>query len=88
MNSHAIEQNLKRMIDNFHYGLLLIAKKNDISIHDLRLCAYLKIGMNSKEIAEVMNIQPSSAFVSRSRLRKKLNLRVDEDINSFLNAIN
>lgn len=54
---------------------------------DLRLCAYLKIGLNSKEIAELMNIQPSSAFISRSRLRKKLNLLPDEDLNTFLNQI-
>ena len=77
-------------IDELHQEFFkkLKDKFPQLSIHDLRLCAYLKIGMNSKEIAEVMNIQPSSAFVSRSRLRKKLNLRVDEDINSFLNAIN
>jgi AraC family chitin signaling transcriptional activator len=58
-----------------------------LSTHDLRLCAYLKIGMNSKEIAELLNIQPSSVFVSRSRLRKKLNIPVDEDFNTFLNKI-
>jgi len=76
-------------IDELHQEFFkkLKDKFPSLSTHDLRLCAYLKIGMNSKEIAELLNIQPSSAFVSRSRLRKKLNLPVDEDINTFLNKI-
>ena len=59
----------------------------DLSNNDLRLCAYLKIGLNSKEIAEILNIQPSSFYISRSRLRKKLNLKTEEDLYSFLNAV-
>jgi hypothetical protein len=58
-----------------------------LSNHDLRLCAYLKIGLNSKEIADILNIQPSSSFISRSRLRKKLNLRADETLYDFLNDL-
>jgi len=56
-----------------------------LSNHDLRLCAYLKIGLNSKEIADILNIQPSSSYISRSRLRKKLNLQADENLYDFLN---
>ena len=58
-----------------------------LSNNDLRLCAYLKIGMNSKEIADLMNIQPSSSYISRSRLRKKLGLNPDENLYDFLNNI-
>jgi AraC family transcriptional regulator, chitin signaling transcriptional activator len=57
-----------------------------LSSNDLRLCAYLKIGLNSKEIAEILNIQPSSSYISRSRLRKKLNLDTEEDLYTFLNT--
>ncbi|TVR75849.1 MAG: hypothetical protein EA412_14750, partial [Chitinophagaceae bacterium] len=49
--------------------------------------AYLKIGLNTKEIAEILNIQPSSFYISRSRLRKKLNLKPEEDLYSFLNGV-
>jgi hypothetical protein len=55
-----------------------------LSNNDLRLCAYLKIGLNSKEIADILNIQPSSAYISRSRLRKKLKLGVHQDLHDFL----
>lgn len=58
-----------------------------LSNNDLRLCAYLKIGLNTNEIAEILNILPSSAFITRSRLRKKLNLAVDEDLHNFLNTL-
>lgn len=58
-----------------------------LSNNDLRLCAYLKIGLNSREIADILNILPSSAFISRSRLRKKLNIGADEDLYGFLNSI-
>jgi AraC family transcriptional regulator, chitin signaling transcriptional activator len=58
-----------------------------LSNNDLRLCAYLRVGLNSKEIADILNIQPSSSYISRSRLRKKLNLKPEEDLYDFLNKI-
>jgi AraC family chitin signaling transcriptional activator len=58
-----------------------------LSNNDLRLCAYLKIGFSSKEMADLLNIQPSSIYISRSRLRKKLSLTSEEDLFDFLNSI-
>ncbi len=58
-----------------------------LSINDLRLCAYLKIGLNTKEIADLLNVLPSSAFITRSRLRKKLDLAPEEDLYDYLNRI-
>ncbi|MFN4123425.1 MAG: helix-turn-helix transcriptional regulator [Flavobacteriales bacterium] len=46
------------------------------------------MGLNSKEIAEIMNILPSSVFVNRSRLRKKLNLPADTDLTSYFMSLN
>ena len=59
----------------------------NLSSNDMRWCAYLKIGLNSREIAEILNIQPSSAYIGRSRLRKKLNLNQEDDLYTFLNNI-
>lgn len=56
-----------------------------LSIYDLRLCAYLKTGLSSKEMAELLQVLPSSINVSRSRIRKKLDLSPDEDLYKFLN---
>lgn len=54
--------------------------------NDLRLCAYIKMGFNSKEIADLLNIKPSSIYISRSRLRKKLDLQSNEDLYGFINS--
>lgn len=76
-------------MDELHqeFFKILKSKYKELSIYDLRLCAYLKIGLNSKEISEIMNVLPSSINVSRSRLRKKLNLSPDEDLFEFLNKL-
>ena len=76
-------------IDELHQEMFkkLRAQFPDLSLYDLRLCAYLKIGLNSKEISEMLKVLPSSINVSRSRLRKKLNLQHDEDLYGFLNQI-
>lgn len=75
-------------IDELHQEFYKKLKNSfpGLSNHDLRLCAYLKIGLNSKEIADILNILPSSAFISRSRLRKKLDINADEDLYEFLNS--
>lgn len=52
--------------------------------YDLRMCAYLKLSLSSKEIASLLNIKVSSVEIQRSRLRKKLNLTQDENLGTFL----
>ncbi len=76
-------------MDELHQELFKKLRKRhaDLSANDLRLCAYIKIGLNSKEIADLLNIQPSSTYISRSRLRKKLSLKPEEDLYEYLNSI-
>ncbi|TVQ12375.1 MAG: hypothetical protein EA361_11090 [Bacteroidetes bacterium] len=73
-------------MDELHQEFFAKLKEKfpDLSSNDLRLCAYLRIGLNTKEIAEMLNIQPSSFYISRSRLRKKLKLKPEEDLYNFL----
>ena len=42
--------------------------------NDLRLCAYLRLNLSSKEIAPLLNISPRSVEIKRYRLRKKMEL--------------
>jgi DNA-binding CsgD family transcriptional regulator len=46
----------------------------DLSTNERRLCAFLKLGLNTKEIATITGQTPNSITVARTRLRKKLNL--------------
>jgi len=58
-----------------------------LTTYDLRLCIYLKSGLKTREIAQQMNVLPSSVNVSRSRLRKKLQLKAKEDLYKFLKSL-
>ncbi len=42
--------------------------------NDLRLCAYLRLNLSSKEIAPLLNISVRSIEIKRYRLRKKMDL--------------
>ncbi|MGK0333913.1 MAG: AraC family chitin signaling transcriptional activator [Paraglaciecola sp.] len=46
----------------------------ELSPNDLKLCAYLRLNLSSKEIAPMLNISSRSVEVKRYRLRKKLEL--------------
>lgn len=52
--------------------------------NDLRLCAYLRLNLTSKEIAPLLNISLRSVEVKRYRLRKKMNLSHESGLTSYL----
>jgi len=51
---------------------------------DLRLCAYLKMNLSSKEIAPLLGISERSVEVHRYRMRKKMNLPSDRNLSEFM----
>jgi DNA-binding CsgD family transcriptional regulator len=55
-----------------------------LTTNDLRLCSYLRMNFNTKEIAQLLNISARGVEVSRHRLRKKLNLEYDDNLVEFL----
>ena len=56
----------------------------DLTPYDLRICAFIKMDIPTKEIATILNISYRGAEVSRYRLRKKLNLPREINLSSFL----
>ncbi len=58
----------------------------DLTPSDLRLCAYLRLNLSSKEIAPLLNISVRSVEVKRYRLRKKLNLSHEESLSDYILA--
>ncbi|KQC34314.1 hypothetical protein AAU57_13920 [Nonlabens sp. YIK11] len=54
---------------------------------DQKLCAYIKIGLTSKEIAPLLGITKRSVELQRYRLRKKLDLDTDINFNEFLTQL-
>lgn len=55
--------------------------------NDLKLCAYIRMNVLTKEIAALLNISYRGVEISRYRLRKKLDLSRDVNLSSFLSNI-
>nr|NQU88888.1 hypothetical protein [Bacteroidota bacterium] len=62
----------------------LIARYPDLSPRELKLCAYLRLNVSSKEIATLMNISTRGVEISRYRLRKKLDLDRNANLTEFI----
>jgi DNA-binding CsgD family transcriptional regulator len=62
----------------------LKAQYPDLTPHDFRLCAYLKLNLSSKEIAPLLNITIRGVEEKRYRLRKRLNLATDQGLTEFI----
>ena len=52
----------------------------DLTQKDLRLCAFLRMNLSSKEIAPLLGISVRGVENHRYRLRKKMNLQHDENL--------
>lgn len=55
--------------------------------HNLRMCAYFRIGMTNKQIAQISNISIQSVKMHRHRLRQKFGLDESADLYDFLRNI-
>jgi tetratricopeptide (TPR) repeat protein/DNA-binding CsgD family transcriptional regulator len=58
-----------------------------LSDHELRHCAYIKMKFSTKEIANLLGIDPNSVKVSRYRIKKKLVGDSDTDLVDFIHTI-
>lgn len=76
------EQYLNSIFDGFFDRLN--AQYPGLTGNDKKICAYIKLGMNTKEIASMMNIETSSAESARYRLRKNMGLQQDESLNDII----
>ncbi len=72
--------------ENVHEAFLNRLKTQfpELSPRELKLCAYLRMNISSKEIAVLMNISTRGVEISRYRLRRKLKLTRDENLTDFI----
>ncbi|WP_168796653.1 tetratricopeptide repeat protein [Cognatitamlana onchidii] len=59
----------------------------DITEKEIRLASFLRMNLSTKEIASMLNVLPESVLKSKYRLKKKLNLTKEDDLNTFLNSL-
>lgn len=82
-------EDFKFHFDKVHQGFFtrLKGKYPRLTPKDQRLCAYIHLGLSTKDIAGLINITPESAEIGRIRLRKKLGLNRQDNLFTFLQAI-
>lgn len=82
---HRFEENFDVVYENF---LSRLSKTYpQLNVTDRRLCAYLKMGLSSKEIAPLLNMSVRSVEMTRYRLRKKMGLGRDTNLAVFLQQL-
>jgi len=79
-------QEFERQFTGTYPGLLkaLARQFPHLTAVDMKMCAYLNMNMNTKEIAKLTGLTTRAIEVRRHRLRKKLNIEKGKDLVSFL----
>lgn len=79
-------ETFQRHFTNVHPDFFsqLKSKFPKLSSNDLRICAYMKMNLSTKEISTLMHIAPKSTRMNKYRLKKKLNLSDGEDLQEFI----
>ncbi len=81
----AVEAQIEKSYPGFFERLT--RKHPKISEKDKRLCAYVRLGLSSKEIAGLLNLTPKSVEIARVRLRKKLQISQQLRLVNYLSLL-
>ncbi|MBS2210298.1 regulator [Carboxylicivirga mesophila] len=65
----------------------LKSKHPELSSREQKLCAYIRMGMSSKEIAVIMNVSYRAVENNRYRLRQNLGIESGENLSRYINSI-
>lgn len=66
---------------------IIKANHPTLTPNDLRLCAYLRLNLSSKEIAPLLNISVRSIEIKRYRLRKKMDLSHHQGLVEYILSV-
>ena len=80
------DKEFDKYFDEVHEDFLVRLKEKhpDLTPKDLRMCAYLKMNISTKEIAPLMNISVRGVEISRYRLRRKLNIEQGINLTEYI----
>lgn len=87
-SDESFERNKKQITDaypTFFYRLQL-KSNHTLTPLDLKYCAYFLTGIETKEIAKKLNIEPKSVRMTRYRIKQKLQLSEQEDLLEFIKS--
>ncbi|MBL4594917.1 MAG: GAF domain-containing protein [Flavobacteriales bacterium] len=55
--------------------------------YDLKLCTFIYLGLDTKQIAQILSVDPHSLTTQRYRMRKKMKLETKESLFDYINKI-
>lgn len=79
-------EQFRDVFEKIHPGFFEKIKSEypQLSTTDIRICAYVKIRMSLNEVSSLLNISLQSLHTSRYRIRKKLNLSPEQNLDDFI----
>lgn len=79
-------ENFSSHFDKVHSDFLVALKEKHPAItpSELKLSAYLRMNLSTKEIAQLMNISVRGVEIGRYRLRKKLAIATETSLFDYL----
>ncbi len=60
---------------------------SELSQREVKVCALLRLNLSSKEIANLLNVQLNTVEIYRHRIRKKINLPTEANLNQYFARI-
>lgn len=80
-------ERLSMIDDTFFYRLKKRDKGNVLSVLDIKRCITFLIGMETFQVAEFFSVEPTSIHQTRHRLKCKLNIEKEMDLDMFLKQL-
>lgn len=79
------EQSFSRQYNGFIEQLL--QKYPSLSPIEVKICMLIRVGLTNREIADTLHLADNTVRTYRTRMRKKLNLTENDDLNDYISAI-
>lgn len=83
--SHKFIHHFNEVHPDFFNKLKAICK--DLTENNMRMCAYFKMGMTTKQVATILNVSGETVKNGRYRLKKKLMLKEEDSLDDFVRSI-
>lgn len=82
-------EDFKLYFEQIYTGFYTKLKVNcpSLTVQELRHCALIRLNLSISECASILGISPDSVKVSRSRIRKKLDIEAGQGLTDFILSI-
>ncbi|WP_407478099.1 hypothetical protein [Elizabethkingia anophelis] len=81
---------IKDLIQETHpnfFKKLNAVSKNKLTHLDIKYATYIYINMDNTHIASVLSVDPKTVRVTKHRLKQKIGLEKDDDLQTFLQGL-